>query len=209
MFAATLTGCATAAQRQASTIKGTVQAAVAQVKQCTADLYSKSEYASLRPHLLSPDRNFQPTMAQLSDETYATKEEAKLLASFQDEADDCKRPAVEKISSVAPKVGVILADIVIESDSTTLRIIKQKITWGASARERQAYVAKSNRKVAEAAQELDSNLTVAHNQELQQRQAAANALMQWSQEQQMITALRRPITTNCSQMGQFTNCTTY
>jgi hypothetical protein len=209
LAAVTLAGCATAAQRQTSTIKTVVHAAVAANKECIVALRSKPEYAPLLPHLIPLENKGQPTMAQLGDDHYATKEEAKLLAAFHDETDNCKRPNIEKITSVAPSVGLILTDVVIDSDDLALQVIKHEITWGQASHKMQAGNNAAQKKIVAAFQELDRELAASNQAELAQRQQALDALAQWSQQQQMINAFNRPITTNCSQMGRFTNCTTY
>ena len=40
------------------------------------------------------------------------------------------------------------------------------------------------------------------------RQAAANAMTQYFQTQQMIDNMNRPVVTNCNQMGTMVNCVT-
>ena len=152
--------------------------------------------------------NGQPTMTQLGDDHYATKEEAKLLAAFLDETDTCKRPNIEKIASVAHSVGLILTDGVIEIDELALQVIKHQITWGQGSHNLQTTNSATQKKILAVLQELDRELNASNQAELAQRQQALDALAQWSQ-QQMINAFNRPITTNCSQMGRFTNCTTY
>jgi len=191
LAAVTLAGCATAAQRQASTIKTVVQAAVAADKECLVAVRSKPEYAPLLPHLLTEENKFQPTMAQLGDEKYATNAEATLLAEYHDETDNCRRPDVEKIASVAPNVALPMTDALINGDRLTLRVIKHEISWGEAARTYQTENNEIQKRVLAAAQELDSNLNESHQAELAQRQAALDALAQWAQQQQMINAFNR------------------
>ena len=147
-------------------------------------------------------------MAQLADDHYATEEEAKLLAAFHDEIDTCRRPNFEKIANVAPSVGVILTDVVIDADEITLQVIKRQITWGEANHKIQVGNSAAEKKILAAFQELDRELTASHQAELAQRQQALDALAQWAQQQQMINAINRPITTSCTHMGQVTNCTT-
>jgi hypothetical protein len=207
LVAVTLAGCATAAQRQASTIKTVVLAASKEMNECNENLYFKPDYASLRPHLFSPENKFLPSIAQLSDDTYPTQAEAKLFAAFYDDHARCERPLIERIGSVAPTVALVLTDTAVERDRIALQIVKRQITWGEGSRRAQTVFADDQRKLVAASQELDNNLNASHQAELAQRQAAANALMQWSMEQQMINAATRPVVTTCSPAGNgFVDC---
>jgi phage terminase Nu1 subunit (DNA packaging protein) len=52
-----------------------------------------------------------------------------------------------------------------------------------------------------------SGLERSHEAELARRQAAAQAIAQWAQTQQVINAMNRPVTTNCTNLGSgIVNC---
>jgi hypothetical protein len=68
-----LAGCATAPQRQYQAIGTNTQAVVGGAKACATAVYSTPEAAVLRPHLPFDVRDL--TLAQLSDQSLATKEE--------------------------------------------------------------------------------------------------------------------------------------
>jgi hypothetical protein len=70
-------------------------------------------------------------------------------------------------------------------------------------------VADLKTKIAETDRQYVAGLEASHDAELARRQTAANALMQWSQQQQLINAATRPVTTNCTRFGSSVNCTSY
>jgi hypothetical protein len=57
--------------------------------------------------------------------------------------------------------------------------------------------------------QVSAELRAAHQEELARRQAASNALMEWSQNQQLINSINRPTMTTCSNMGVFTTCSSH
>jgi hypothetical protein len=65
------------------------------------------------------------------------------------------------------------------------------------------------KQTAAADQQWIANLKAENQEELAQRQAAAAALLQWSQQQQVINAINRPVVTNCNRFGATVNCTSY
>ena len=63
--------------------------------------------------------------------------------------------------------------------------------------------------------EIAENLNQAHQYEMQKRMVAAQMMQNWgyqmqvlNQQQQMINAVNRPLTTNCRYIGQIWSCTT-
>lgn len=64
--------------------------------------------------------------------------------------------------------------------------------------------------------EIKKTLDASHNNEMSGRRAAAAAYLNYSlqqqqlqQQQQMINSINRPINTNCTRLGNTTNCTSY
>ena len=86
-------------------------------------------------------------------------------------------------------------------------MVERKITWAEAARRSQAEASETRQKLVAADREWAAELNNAHQAELAHRQAAANALMQWSLQQQMINAATRPVTTNCNAFGSSVSCT--
>jgi squalene cyclase len=120
----------------------------------------------------------------------------------------CRRTALDKIWVVLPSVSVIVTDEIRNIDAKLIELIEQKISWGEYITgSREEAVAASTLITAET-EKIESGLERSHEAELGRRQAAANALMQYSQTQQMINAMNRPHvdTATCTAMGNTVNC---
>jgi len=201
-------GCATAARRQAQQADTAIREAVAQVEACVAAVYAKPEYASLIPHNPNPATG-QHTMAQLTDESFISPEDAKLFAARYDEGIGCRTHYLNAISAVRPDLVPILAGTYTRGAIVVVRLIERQDTWGESARQSEAILSDQREKLAAANHQWGADLSAANQVEIAQRQAAAAALLQWSSQQQMINAATRPVVTNCNRFGPSVNCTSY
>jgi hypothetical protein len=211
-----LVGCATAAQRQAKQIVAGQQEAVAQNKACLAAVLAKPEYAPLLPHTPNLETG-QHTMAQLTDETIPSAEDARLVAASFDEANSCFGRFLTALSTVRPDLVPIFADAKAKATAASVLLVERKITWAEGARRGEENVNDLRRQIEAANQRLSAQLNASSQAEMAQRQAAAAAIMQWSAQQQMINAMNRPVIvapapaapvyTTCNQLGSFVNCT--
>jgi hypothetical protein len=201
-----LTGCATAAQRQAQQAALGTQEGVTQFKACVAVVLAKPEYASLLPHTLDPDTG-QATMAQLTDERLPSQNDARLLASRFDEATLCRTRYLSALSSARPDLVPIVATSYATNATNVASLVERKITWAEAVRRGQVLSADTRQKIVAANQEWAANLNASHEAEMARRQAASNAMLQWSAQQQMINAVNRPRQTNCTGFGNSVNCT--
>ncbi len=209
-----LAGCATAAQRQAQQAALGTREAAAQLKACSAAVIHKPEYVSLLLH--TPDlETGQPMLAQLTDESMISSEDAKLFGARHDELNPCKSRLLNVLSTVRPDLVPILSDEYTKGTAIAVQLVERKITWGEFAQQGQVLLNDSRQRIAVADRQWISDLNASHQAEMAQRQAAAAALMQWSAQQQMINAMNRPvivapaapIQTTCNRMGNFVNCT--
>jgi len=201
-------GCATAAQRQAQHAAVGVHLALGQMKTCVRSVADNPQYASLLVHTPNLDTG-QHTMAQLTDETVPTAEEARLFAKRYDDVNICRSHFLTALSSARPDLVPVFADAYAKSDGVAVQLVERKITWAAAARSSDQSIAHLRRQLEDANQTWIANLEAENQAELAQRRAAAAAVMQWSQQQQMINAINRPVTTNCNRFGSMVNCTSY
>ena len=205
MLLLVVAGCATAAQRQAQQAGVASREAVAQLKSCLSAVWSKPEYASLVPH--NPDMDTgQHTMVQLTDESVPSAEEARLEAARFDENSGCRKQFLASLSLARPDLVPILANGYSRGAAIVVELVERKITWGEAARRETEAASDVRSQVATADQRWLVDLRAENQAELARRQAAAEALMQWSQQQQMINAINRPVVTNCSGWGGSVNC---
>lgn len=201
-------GCATAAQQKAQQIQAVSQLASAEFKQCVYRVRDKPEYALLIPHSVDLSTG-QPTMQQLIDETVPTAEEAKLLIARHDDALPCRKRFVDQLSTTVPAFADIMLMEMANADAIAALLVQRKITWAEATRQEQKLAGDARSKLLSAGREIDIQLGAEHQVELARRQAASNALMQWSLDQQMINSINRPKLTTCNAMGTFVNCVSH
>jgi vacuolar-type H+-ATPase subunit E/Vma4 len=96
-----------------------------------------------------------------------------------------------------------------KADENLIDLAQQQVTWGEYIARTKNLSAEVQTKSLAALQNIQANLEASHQQELAQRQAAATAMAQYYQNQQLINAVSRPVTTNCNRFGSMVNCTTY
>ena len=185
-------GCATAAQRQAQQAATVTREAAAELNTCVVAIVAKPEYAPLVPH--TPDiETGQHTMAQLTNETLISPEDAKLFAARYDETAGCRSRFLKALSVARPDLVPILSATYTKGAALAARLIERKDTWGESARQSEAALSDARERIAAANRQWTADLNASHQAELAQRQAAAAALMEWSAQQQMINAINRPV----------------
>jgi hypothetical protein len=126
LMALSLAGCATAAQRQAQQSSASTREAAAQFKACGAAIIAKPEYAALLRHY--PEAG-QPTMAQLTDETFISPEEATLFAARHDELNPCKTHLLSALAAARPDLVPIFADLFSNGVAVSVQLVERKITW--------------------------------------------------------------------------------
>jgi hypothetical protein len=183
-------------------------AARAEFKACVQAVRDKPEYAPLIPY--NSDLNSgQLSMALLTDEHLATPVEARLFSARYDETTPCRSHLLTALSTARPDLAPIYVKLLTKGIEITVDVVERKITLGEAARRSQAASADFQQNQAAANREWAADLNASHQAELAQRQAAADAMMQWSLQQQMINAATRPVVTNCNRFGSSVNCTTY
>jgi hypothetical protein len=181
------------------------QALAAQVKLCGEQAYSSPEMSVIKPHFpLNPQ---DATLAQLSDQSLATKQETDAILAVYPRLQDCRKAALEGLQNTTPSVVPILAKEFAEADNDTISLIQRKMSWGERVRRGRDRLLSLQTALTVEGQRITDGLERQHENELARRQAAFDALARWAQTQQVINAMSRPVITNCTQLGNFTNCT--
>jgi hypothetical protein len=209
-----LAGCATAAQRQYQAIGTNTQAVVGGAKACVTAVYSAPEAALLRPHF--PFDVWDLTLAQLSDQSLATKEEIDAIFVLHPRLQQCQKAALDGLMSTTPSLVPILAAESNRGEDNLLLLIQHKQSWGEFSKRRRDNVFEAQAELVAEARRIEAGLEQSHEAELAQRQAAAQAataaLAQYAQTQQIIAKMNQPTFTNCLRMGyqgNMLNCTTW
>jgi hypothetical protein len=174
-FASTLiAGCgATTAQRQFQTMRAGYQAAATELLACVATLDSKPDYAPVLSHLPSLANKALPTAAQLSDDTYATPDEAQLMLRYEGELTQCRRAPYDRAVALNPALAPIFDRAILASSANLADLVGHKITWAEQARRRSVNVAHLQSDLHDIDVVTTAELSAAHQQELADRQEAA------------------------------------
>ena len=157
-----------------------------------------------------------PTLVQLANPDFASDEQIYLLIMLHNELAICREEGIKAHMDINPGGIPVLVQSWQDEAFILSDAISRKITIGETNKRMTANRNERIQKYTEQLKQLDRELTSAHYAEAQQRQAAFFALAQWSQQQQMlmqnqqmINAINRPVTTNCYRIGNSVQCTSY
>jgi hypothetical protein len=101
----------------------------------------------------------------------------------------------------------MLARTFAEADDDTITFVQRKRSWGEHVRRGRDRALAMQAGLQAEGQRIVAGLEQSHQAELARRQAALNAMAQWAQTQQVISAMNRPVTTNCMNLGSgIVNC---
>ena len=206
-----LAGCATQAQLDGRHIDEVMNAARAQGENCMSGIPID---AQVRQHY--PDDLRLATLAQLTDPSKATAHEIDLLTATHDTSLPCRAAYINTVNSVNPPLAALWASYFELLDRNTVDLTQRKISWGEYVSNLQSLDDARKARHAEIMSQLIANLKAAHQQELAQRAAAAEAFsqsmmaaQQQQQQQQIINRMNRPVMTNCNRFGAQINCMSY
>jgi hypothetical protein len=196
-----LAGCATAAQRQYQAMVSNDRSAVQDLQACAETVYNSPEYAPLRRHV--PFRVTDITLEQLSDNSFATDDEVQLILETHPKMQSCRKQALDRISQSTPTLVPIMLVVLTKSEDSLIDLIQKKQSWGAHVRRARDAIIAGTAELQAEGRRITSELQQSHEAELAQRQAAAQAaaaaLAQYAQTQQIISNMNRPV--NCITMG--------
>jgi hypothetical protein len=181
------------------------QAILAQIKSCVTDAYNAPGSAPLRPHFPLDLRDL--TLAQMSDQSSPTKQEVDAVLTMHPRIQSCRKTALDGLLNTAPTVVPMLARAFAEADDDTIAFVQRKRSWGEHVRRGRDRALAMQAGLQVEGQRIVAGLEQSHQAELARRQAALNAMAQWAQTQQVISAMNRPVTTNCMNLGSgIVNC---
>jgi hypothetical protein len=209
-----LAACSTAAQRQSVQLTGKAIEAKEANKACLGEIAANPQYATIAKHI--PLDGSQPTLEQKADQSLATTQEVKAILAWRTDFTKCRQSYTEAVQGIAPAMVPALLEAQSASDAVWVKVVHRELAWGGALQQLSDIQAAVAAKGTQVAQEIQTDLQRQNQAELAQRQAALAAFgdaMQNAadsmQRQQMINAMNRPRTTNCSVFGNTASCTTY
>ena len=221
-----LSACATQAQRQHQQLSDQLKVASNAISNCEDKTkYSETiQQMSQRFILYGDDPN---KLAKMAVDEYATKQEKENIIAYSILAQECRSITLQEYGKVHPEFVTLFAKRFVEQDSLRLKVLRDEITVGKANEKAEQQAISMNAKWATAWQHITSQLQSAHQDEIQQRQAAAQALQAWNYQQQqlniqrqqlynqqlynqqLINTMNKPIYTNCTYVGISLSCTSY
>lgn len=199
-----LAGCATAAQRQGQAIATNSQDAGQKLQSCMLAVSNSADFDPIRPHGLANVN--EATLEQLSDASFATDDEIKAILVTHPKFQLCRTNFLNQIAQTTPTVVPIMAATWMRQEDALVGVIQKKISWGGYLTQVRGVFAEGRAQVAEETRRVAAGLEQSHQAEMARRQAAANAMMQYSQTQQIINNMNKPVFTNCTGYGYSVNC---
>ena len=224
--AALLNGCARPTEAQQTAIRtGTnVKEARAAMTACIAETRNEPKYAPIISHYPNIETG-QYSIEQLSNKNIPSPAEGKLVALMYDYAGVCRNLFDKSIQENRPDLSSLLEQSRNSVSAITIELAQSKISWGEAAQKFQALKADMDVQVATVNREWVSDLKASNDAEMADRRANAAIAMQYMANQQaiyqqqtaaqqqnlnqqlMINAINRPVTTNCFASGPLVNCT--
>jgi hypothetical protein len=205
--AALLGGCATAAQRQAEAIRVNGQAATQQLQACEQAVYNDPAAQPIHRHIPIDVRDV--TLEQLTDKSSATDDDISTLLSIHPRNVACRQAYLDQIGKTTPTFVPIIATFYARAEDSLIDLLQKKQSWGEHTRRVRDLSLDARSQLVAEGRHIDSGLARANQAELAQRQAAANAILQYMQTQQVINAMNRPVYTNCTGFGYSVNCVSH
>jgi hypothetical protein len=199
-----LGGCATSAQRQYQAIVTNSQNASQQLQICVATGRNLAEFTPLQNHV--PMNIDQATLEQLADIDKASDEAVQAILVTHPKFLSCRQSYLTQISQTTPTLVPIYVSLYAKGDGSLVDLIQKKQSWGEHLRRAKDASVEARLQISQENQRIAAGLNRSHEAELARRQAAANAMSQYLQTQQIINNMNRPVVTNCNQFGNMVNC---
>jgi hypothetical protein len=199
---ALIASCQTMAQRQATSILKNIQMANQNLRICEHKIDINPAYESIAMHR---PFNGYPTLGQLADGGLPNDKDIRLLIALHNDHEPCRLQFIQDVMKTLPGFIPILVKSLHENGLITVDLVQRKITWGEANKRSLAAKDEFMAKQREFFSQLNRDLTASHEAELAQRQAALNALSQWTyqqqilrQRQEMIDSANQPTMMHCT-----------
>lgn len=142
--------------------------------------------------------------------------ELDTLDMFMKKAGKCRKQILEGLSKAHPAFVKVMVDQYSRLDSITVDLAQKDITIGKANEEILQSYDSFQSELQKARQRVNNQLQELRENEMEKRQAAVQALQQWSYQQQklqnqqkLMNELRTPTYTDCQYVGSTLSCTSY
>jgi hypothetical protein len=210
-----VTGCATQAQLRSDAMKQAFDDGVAKNRACRAAMKANTSVVFTFNNILIENDNSPNKYTLLSSNQKLNKEMQQHFINYLNENSKCRALSIENASKVHSALVIPILESQRRGDNLAAKLLSNEITIGEFNRGFQDSRSQFDREFRSTQAEIDRELQNNHNYEMQSRQRAALIMQNWSIQQQQLyqnqmlyNNLNRPVTTNCSVIGNFINCTT-
>ena len=201
-------GCATQAERQAESMDTILQNAQQAEQSCLAEVKTDPVVNNVLTYLVI-DEDDPNKLVKLSDNRYVDTNISDSLIYAQQRVGPCRSLAKSAYGEAHPALAEVASATFAAQDRILLALINGQATFGEANQALLEVDRLSHQAWNETTGMIQQQLASAHAQEMQQRQAAALALQQYSLQQQLINNMNRPTTTHCNAFGNTLNCNTF
>jgi len=210
-----LAGCATQAQIQYKQMSSNMDKTRNESDTCYYKAEASDAYQKInRIYIL--DENDPKALKKMMINRYASKEEKEGFLELNAIITPCRGIALQGLSKVHPDFVTLYSKWYAENDGLIVQVLKGKITIGEANEIVNKWSAKRDGQYNDVSNGISRQLEGAHQSEIENRKRAGAALQRWSfqqqqilQNQQMINAVNKPRTTNCSYIGNTVSCRSY
>lgn len=218
-----LSGCQTAAQREAARIVSAMQAADRQFGDCVNAVVTKPVYEPIvRRIATSPLPGARPALERIGDTEFASTEEARLLVPYFDEVSACADRYAAAYDTFHPSQAALIRGYVVDAARRTLSLMRREINWGTANQHADAALLVLRTAAQENDRRLVARLNAEHTAEVANQRVALEALslagaamQQAAIRQEMLNAMRQPLpparrtTTSCVRTGNVVSCDSF
>ena len=174
------------------------------MKNCSEAVWNSPESAPIRPHI--PFDLKDATLDEMMDSSKPTPEEIAAIKAVHPQLVACRNTFLDKVNTTTSTIAAVFVENWNARDSLLIQLLQHEITWGKYITDGRTLATEEKKKILAEAQRIDANLQHSHEADMAQRQVAAKAMTDYLQTQEMINAINRPVTTNCTGFGNSVNC---
>jgi hypothetical protein len=180
-----LAGCA--ARDRANALDAEFRKTGVEMHTCLNAVWSNPAYAKLTPRMAEYAKDTTPS--QRSDASTLQDDEKPLFTQMYAAATSCNQAQAEHAARAMPTIVLYLVQRQNMIDDAAVDLFQQRISWGAFNQRRDNAYATAAPKINAALLALEDWLPDQNNPEWLQHQIAARALMQYYEEQPIVSAM--------------------
>jgi len=183
-----LSGCATHAQKEINRINEQFAIADKAAVACLKSVVNSPVNQRLEK-LFIIDTDDPGRIAKLTINRYVTKQEAEDLIEFSTLRRPCAKTIIDGFSKAHQDYGLVWAVIFADADADIIKLFNKKLTIGDANQRTIDRVNRLKQDISDVGKHITANMEYSHNQQIAQRQRAAEAMQRWGNNQALINSI--------------------